>query len=166
MAKIRIKSVKLTPFLGEYFRVMEQFDSTLSSVIDSTLGLRCRSFGYQITSTTYGYDTAYCLKSHCGVRGCCRQKWVFLTQFILKFSNERTSTRKKDVEGLSCGFEDVYVLYKRCIVKDAKENHKFTTETSCIATETTTKTLYNYGNFCRYYGNDSKNNQRKIMFVA
>jgi hypothetical protein len=31
---------------------------------------------------TYGYDTAYCLKSHCGVRGCCRQKWVFLPQFI------------------------------------------------------------------------------------
>ena len=30
----------------EYFRVMEQFDSTLSSVIDSTLGLKCRSFGY------------------------------------------------------------------------------------------------------------------------
>ena len=30
----------------EYFRVMEQFDSTLSYVIDSTLGLRCRSFGY------------------------------------------------------------------------------------------------------------------------
>ena len=26
---------------------MEQFDSTLSSVIDSTLGLRCSSFGYQ-----------------------------------------------------------------------------------------------------------------------
>ena len=26
---------------------MEQFDSTLSSVIDSTLGLRCGSFGYQ-----------------------------------------------------------------------------------------------------------------------
>ena len=33
--------------LEEYFRVMEQFDSTLSSVIDSTLGLRCRLFGYQ-----------------------------------------------------------------------------------------------------------------------
>ena len=31
----------------EYFRVMEQFDSTLSSVIDSTLGLMCRSFGYR-----------------------------------------------------------------------------------------------------------------------
>ena len=46
MAKIQIKSEKLTPF-GGFFRVMEQFDSTLSSVIDSTLGLRCRSFGYQ-----------------------------------------------------------------------------------------------------------------------
>ena len=44
MAKIQIKSEKLTLF-GEFFRVMEQFDSTLSSVIDSTLGLRCRLFG-------------------------------------------------------------------------------------------------------------------------
>ena len=46
MAKIQIKSERLTPFEG-LFSIMEQFDSTLSSVIDSTLGLRCRSFGYQ-----------------------------------------------------------------------------------------------------------------------
>ena len=46
MAKIQIKSDKLTPF-GGIFSIMEQFDSTLSSVIDSILGLRCRSFGYQ-----------------------------------------------------------------------------------------------------------------------
>ena len=46
MAKIQIKSEKLTPF-GGIFSIMEQFDSTLSSVIDSTLGLRCGSFGYQ-----------------------------------------------------------------------------------------------------------------------
>ena len=46
MAKIQIKSEKLTPFV-EIFSIMEQFDSTLSSVINSTLGLRCRSFGYQ-----------------------------------------------------------------------------------------------------------------------
>ena len=46
MAKIQIKSERLTPF-GGLFSIMEQFDSTLSSVIDSTLGLRCRSFGYQ-----------------------------------------------------------------------------------------------------------------------
>ena len=44
MAKVNIKSEKITPF-GGIFLVMEQFDSTLSSVIDSTLGLRCKSFG-------------------------------------------------------------------------------------------------------------------------
>ena len=46
MAKIQIKSEKLTPF-GGIFSIMEQFDSILSSVIDSTLGLRCKSFGYR-----------------------------------------------------------------------------------------------------------------------
>ena len=46
MAKIQIKSENLTPF-GGIFSIMEQFDSTLSSVIDSSLGLRYRSFGYQ-----------------------------------------------------------------------------------------------------------------------
>ena len=46
MAKIQIKSEKLTPF-GGIFSIMEQFDSILSSVIDSTLGLRCKSYGYQ-----------------------------------------------------------------------------------------------------------------------
>ena len=45
MAKIQIKSEKLTPF-GGIFSIMEQFNSTLSYVIDSTLGLKCRSFGY------------------------------------------------------------------------------------------------------------------------
>ena len=45
MAKIQIKSEKLTSF-GGIFPIMEQFDSTLYSVIDSTLGLRCRSFHF------------------------------------------------------------------------------------------------------------------------
>ena len=46
MAKIQIKSEILTPF-GGIFSIMEQFNSTLSYVVDSTLGLRCRSFGYR-----------------------------------------------------------------------------------------------------------------------
>ena len=58
--------------------------------------------------TTYGNDIAYCLKSHCGVRGYCRQKWVLQVQIICKFSNERMCTRKKDVEKLSCGFEVLF----------------------------------------------------------
>ena len=47
MAKIQIKSEKLTPF-GGIFSIMEQFDSKLSSVIDQALGQRCLSIiGYQ-----------------------------------------------------------------------------------------------------------------------
>ena len=47
MAKVQIKSEKLTPF-GGIFSIMEQFDSKLSPIIDRTLGQRCRSIiGYQ-----------------------------------------------------------------------------------------------------------------------
>ena len=52
---------------------------------------------FWITPTTYGNDIVYCLKSHCGVRGNCRQKWVLQVQIICKFSNERTCKHNKDV---------------------------------------------------------------------
>ena len=60
--------------------------------------------------TTYGNDIVYCLKSHCGVRGYCRQKWVLQVQIICKFSNERTCKRNKDIQGLSCRFEVYNIL--------------------------------------------------------
>ena len=53
----------------------------------------------------WGIILRNCLKSHCGVRGYCRQKWVFQIQIICKFSNERMCKCNKDVERLSCGFE-------------------------------------------------------------
>lgn len=46
MAKIIIKSEKLTPF-GGIFSIMEYFDALLSETIDSTLGYRCKWYGYQ-----------------------------------------------------------------------------------------------------------------------
>ena len=46
MTKIAIKSDKITPF-GGIFWVMQQFDRSLSQVIDSTLGVRCKFYGYQ-----------------------------------------------------------------------------------------------------------------------
>ena len=47
MAKVQIKSEKVTPF-GGIFSIMEQFDSKLSPIIDQALGQRCRSIiGYQ-----------------------------------------------------------------------------------------------------------------------
>ena len=48
MAKVQIKSAKLTPF-GGIFSIMEQFDSKLSLIIDQALGQRCRSIKYPHT---------------------------------------------------------------------------------------------------------------------
>ena len=42
MAKIRIKSEKITPF-GGIFHVREQFSHFVGPVIDKVLGLRCTS---------------------------------------------------------------------------------------------------------------------------
>ncbi|SUB85111.1 Uncharacterised protein [Prevotella disiens] len=64
MAKIHIKSEKLTPF-GGLFSIMEQFDSTLSSVIDSTLGLRCGSFGYQYSEIIRSLMSIYFCGGSC-----------------------------------------------------------------------------------------------------
>ena len=64
MAKIQIKSEKLTPF-GGIFSIMEQFYSTLSSVIDSSLGLRYRSFGYQYSEIIRSLMSIYFCGGSC-----------------------------------------------------------------------------------------------------
>ena len=46
MAKVSKKSEKITAFGGIFF-VLDKFDSILSSVIDSHLGLRSMLIGYQ-----------------------------------------------------------------------------------------------------------------------
>ena len=46
MAKVSIKSEKIIAFGGIFF-VLDKFDSILSSVIDSHLGLRSTLIGYQ-----------------------------------------------------------------------------------------------------------------------
>ena len=64
MTKIQIKSEKLTPF-GGLFSIMEQFDSTLSSVIDSTLGQRSKSFGYQYSEIIRSLMSIYFCGGSC-----------------------------------------------------------------------------------------------------
>lgn len=44
--KMAIKSDKMTPF-GGIFYVLNQFDRFISRTVDTELGLRCVSFGYQ-----------------------------------------------------------------------------------------------------------------------
>ena len=65
MAKVAIKSEKLTPF-GGIFSIMEQFDSKLSSVIDSTLGMRCRLYGYQYSEIIRSLMSVYFCGGSCG----------------------------------------------------------------------------------------------------
>ena len=48
MAKIQIKSEKITPF-GGIFPIMALFNRYLGPVIDSTLGKRCALWGYQFS---------------------------------------------------------------------------------------------------------------------
>ena len=58
MVKVAIKSEELTPF-GGIFSIMEQFDSKLSSVIDSTLGMRCKLYGYQYSEIIRSLMSVY-----------------------------------------------------------------------------------------------------------
>ena len=46
MAKVQIKSEKITPF-GGIFHVRELFSRFVAPIIDKVLGIRCTSFGYQ-----------------------------------------------------------------------------------------------------------------------
>ena len=64
MAKIIIKSEKLTPF-GGIFHVMEQFDRYISPVIDSELGLRCMSYGYQYSEIARSLTSVYFCGGDC-----------------------------------------------------------------------------------------------------
>ena len=63
MAKVQIKSEKLTPFGGIFsiiFSIMEQFDSMLSPIIDRTLGQRCRSIiGYKYSEIVRSLMSVY-----------------------------------------------------------------------------------------------------------
>ncbi len=83
MAKIQIKSEKLTPF-GGIFSIMEQFDSTLSSVIDSTLGLRCGTFGYQYSEIIRSLMSTTVEGYHCQVRKVTKNKDVFPSDTALE----------------------------------------------------------------------------------
>ena len=70
MVKVTIKSEKLSPFEG-FFSKMELFDSKLLSVIDSTLGMRCRLFGYHYSEIIRSLMSVY----FCG--GTCIEDMTF-----------------------------------------------------------------------------------------
>ena len=79
---------KLNPrnllLLGGLFSIMEKFDSTLSSVIDSTLGLRCGSFGYQYSEIIRSLMSITVEGYHRQVRKVTKNKGVFPSDTALE----------------------------------------------------------------------------------
>ena len=90
MAKIQIKSEKLTPF-GGIFSIMEQFDALLAQTIDSTLGLRCTMFGYQYSEILRSLFLQNGLRHHAGMY------WTFTQTTILMPTCSRQTLVKDHV---------------------------------------------------------------------
>ena len=64
MAKVSIKSEKITPF-GGIFQVREHFSRFVGPVIDKVLGLRCTSFGYQYSELVGSLSSVYFCGDNC-----------------------------------------------------------------------------------------------------
>ena len=64
MAKVSIKSEKITPF-GGIFHVMEKFDHYIGPVVDGELGLRCATFGYQYSEIARSMMSMYFCGGDC-----------------------------------------------------------------------------------------------------
>ena len=64
MAKVQIKSEKITPF-GGIFHVREQFSRFVGPVIDKVQGLRCTSYGYQYSEIAGSLASVYFCGGNC-----------------------------------------------------------------------------------------------------
>ena len=64
MAKIQIKSEKITPF-GGIFHVRELFSRFVAPIIDKVLGIRCTSFGYQYSEIVGSLASVYFCGGDC-----------------------------------------------------------------------------------------------------
>ena len=64
IAKVQKKSEKITAFGGIFF-VLDKFDSILSSVIDSHLGLRSTLIGYQYSEIIRAIFSVFCCGGDC-----------------------------------------------------------------------------------------------------
>jgi hypothetical protein len=64
MAKLSIKSERITPFGGIYY-VRELFSRYIGPVIDEVLGLRCTSYGYQYSEIVGSLSSVYFCGGDC-----------------------------------------------------------------------------------------------------
>ena len=97
MAKVQQKSEKITAFGGIFF-VLDKFDSILSSVIDSHLGLRSTLTGYQYSEIIRAIFSVFC----CG--GDCMED---LNLYLKDVLTERPHTRVPSADTVLRGIEEL-----------------------------------------------------------
>lgn len=97
MAKVQQKSEKISAFGGILF-VLDKFDSILSSVIDSHLGLRSRLIGYQYSEIIRAVFSVFC----CG--GDCMED---LNLYLKDVLTERPHTRVPSADTVLRGIEEL-----------------------------------------------------------
>ena len=90
MAKVQIKSERITPF-GGIFHVRELFSRFVGPVIDKVLGLRCTSFGYQYSEIAGSLASVY----FCGGE---QDLWEGEYTYRCILTNDYTSTNCEIVE--------------------------------------------------------------------
>ena len=95
MAKVSIKSEKISAFGGIFF-VLDKFDSILSSVIDSHLGLRSTQTGYQYSEIIRAIFSVFC----CG--GDCMED---LNLYLKDVLTERPHTRVPSADTVLRGYK-------------------------------------------------------------
>ena len=97
MANVQQKSEKITAFGGIFF-VLDKFDSILSSVIDSHLGLRSTLTGYQYSEIIRAIFSVFC----CG--GDCMED---LNLYLKDVLTERPHTRVPSADTVLRGLEEL-----------------------------------------------------------
>lgn len=97
MAKLQIKSEKIIPF-GGIFLVLDKFESILSSVIDSHLGLRSKLIGYQYSKIIRAVFSVF----YCG--GDCIED---LNLYLKEVLTERPHTRVPSADTVLRGIEEL-----------------------------------------------------------
>ena len=97
MAKVQQKSEKISAFGGIFF-VLDKFDSILSSVIDSHLGLRSTLIGYQYSEIIRAIFSVFC----CG--GDCMED---LNLYLKDVLTERPHTRVPSADTVLRGIEEL-----------------------------------------------------------
>ena len=124
MAKVQIKSEKVTPF-GGIFHVRELFSRYMAPIIDKVLGLRCASYGYQYTARSLVHCQASISVVESAWRICELQLGIYLKKgyfdtrrkIIIPLHHSKMST--------GCCYERVGRLYINPFVLELKVGRLF-----------------------------------------